>query len=501
MCERINIVFYFSRMNKKNTSQSESRNHFLKYIFSPPQRNQFFILSGVYLLVTVMIAQFFAYPFANPDTGNYVLCAQQNIYGGYRPMGYSWFLRFFHGWNDHVKFIYVWQATLNYIALISFVFTVKYFFNIGKIGFYVFALILLLHPDLLKLSNTVLSDSVFNSLTFIWITTGIWMIMSRSIAAMVIHFIVLYLAINVRYIGLFYPVVSTLFILLDFRRLKFLSIAAIIPIIMLTKTISDTKSTTEELYGYETFSAFSGWALANNAVSIIPYIDLKPEEIPDPDVRVMHQIVTSFDDTCYAWYHIKDTDFMWDKQFPGKALLGYNIQKMRIPYNYAWIYTGMQWNDYGSYLRKKYPGAFFSHFIIPNMGGVFEVFPYGEEKQYVPDNTSKEYFEIGTDKYVYRSDIFNNLYIYRVVLYYAMLILFIAVLVMGILKRKKIFNDKQEGRVALFAAGFILLYAAMSVATHPIQNFRYLIPVYPVAIMYIVVFGQRLMKTKKQATA
>jgi len=225
----------------------------------------------------------------------------------------------------------------------------------------------------------------------------------------------------VRYIGLFYPVISAFIFILDYKKWKFISAMALVPLIILISTVQSVKNKTAELFGYETFSGFSGWAIANNAVAIIPHIELDPRQIPDKQIAAMHSLVTSFNDTCYSWYHIKDTDFMWDKLFPGKALLGYNANQMRIPYNAAWVYTGTQWKDYGTFLRNKYPLQFFRYYMVPNMGGVFEVFPYGSEKQYVPDNTSKEYFQVPVDKYEFKSTLFDNVYGYRAVLYYVML--------------------------------------------------------------------------------
>ncbi len=475
-------------MTEKKVKQSIEPK-FINFIFAKPQRNQFLIISAVYLLISIIISKLYPYPFTTADTGNYVYCAQLNSYGGYRPMGYSTFIRFFHDFNSSVQFVYIWQSIFNYIAVITFLFTVQYFFKLKNILFYVIAIIIVLHPDILRNTNTLLSDSLFNSLTLLWITTGIWMIMRQNIVAAILHCIILYFAISVRYIGLFYPILSAFIFILDYKKWKFISAMALVPLIILISTVQSVKNKTAELFGYETFSGFSGWAAANNAVAIIPYIELDPLQIPDKQVAAMHSLVISFNDTCYSWYHIKDTDFMWDKLFPGKALLGYNAQQLRIPYNAAWIYTGTQWKEYGTYLRNKYPLQFFRYYMVPNMGGVFEVFPYGSEKQYVPDNTSKVYFNVPVEKYEFKSSLFDNVYGYRLILYYAMLFSFIGLVIYAIIKRKTMLRENNTGRFLLFTAGFVFLYVAMSIYSHPIQNYRYLIPVYPVVIAVIAILG------------
>ena len=484
--------------NKVNRSGEPG---FIRYIFAKPQRNQFLIISAVYLLISIIISRLFPYPFTTADTGNYVYCAQINTYGGYRPMGYSSFIRFFHDFGSSVKFVYIWQSLFNYVAVITFLFTIQYFFKLKNILFYTVSLIIVLHPDILRNTNTLLSDSLFNSLTLMWITTGIWMLMRQNIVAAILHCIVLYFVINVRYIGLFYPVISAFIFILDYKKWKFISAMALVPLIILISTVQSVKNKTAELFGYETFSGFSGWAIANNAVAIIPHIELDPRQIPDKQIAAMHSLVTSFNDTCYSWYHIKDTDFMWDKLFPGKALLGYNANQMRIPYNAAWVYTGTQWKDYGTFLRNKYPLQFFRYYMVPNMSGVFEVFPYGSEKQYVPDNTSKEYFQVPVDKYEFKSTLFDNVYGYRVVLYYVMLFGFIVLVIFSILKRKTILQQNQLGRFLLFTATFVFLYVAMSIYSHPIQNYRYLIPVYPVVIVIVVLLGNRIIGKHKEVAS
>ncbi len=486
---------------QKKLIQPDAGAGFMQYMRARPQMTALLILSCIYLLASVLIAKLFPFPFTTADTGNYVFCAETNIYGGYRPMGYSDFIRFFHGWNSSVHFVFIWQCVLNYLAVISFVFTLRYFFQLQNTVFYILSVILLLHPDILHNTNTMLSDSLFNSLSLIWITTGIWMIMRRNVTAAVLHFIVLYFAINVRYIGLFYPVISAIIILAQFRTWKYYSVMALIPVIVLVSTIQSVKKDTKEIFNLDTFSGFSGWAAANNAVSVIPYIDLKPETISDPEIKALHQLVTSFSDTCYNWYHIKDTDFMWDKEFPGKALLMYNIQQRRLPYNTAWIYTGMQWKRYGNYIRDHYPVQYFTHFMVPNIGGVFEVFPFGDESKYTPDDTSKKYFQIETESHTNTSDLFNNLYLYRVILYWAMLIAFIVVCGGIIMKRKILLHDTVPGLLMVFLAGFVFLYIAMSVYTHPIQNYRYLIPVYPVALAVIAIIAPRLFGVRKSPEA
>ncbi len=479
-------------MTENKLNQKNEKN-FLSFLLENPQKKQLIILSAAYLLISIIISKLYPYPFTTADTGNYVFCAQNNTYGGYRPMGYSSFIRFFHNLSGSVHFVFIWQSILNYFAAITLLFTIQYFFKLKNAVFYLIAFVIILHPDILHNTNTLLSDSLFNSLTLIWITTGIWMIMRQSLIATVVHLIVLYFVINVRYIGLFYPVMTAFIFILDYKKWKFLSAIALVPLIILFSTMQSVKHKTSELFGVDTFSGFSGWAAANNAVAIIPHIDLDANQIPDKKIAALHKLVTSFDDTCYSWYHIKDTDFMWDKLFPGKALMNYNLQQMRVPYVNGWIYTGTEWKEYGTYLRNKYPLQFFRYFMVPNMGGVFQVFPYGAENTYVPDNTSKVYFNVPVEKYENKYELFNGVYYYRVILYYIMLIAFIALLIFSIVKRKTIFNTEQSGKFVLFTAGFIVLYIAMSIFSHPIQNYRYLIPVYPVVIILIAILGERVM--------
>lgn len=470
-----------------------SSDSFISYLTEKNQKLELLAMLALYILVFVSIQITYPYPAVTADTGNYILSAKTSIINGYRPMGYSWLIQLFHLFSENIKAIFIGQFIINCIAQLSFIFSVKYFFQLKNIPLYLFSLLFILSPSIIFCTNYIMSDSIFNSLTLLYLTTALWIIKHPNLVNTIFHFIVLYLTINVRYAALFYPILSIVIFILHSKKNKLFIAVALVPLLIGTIIYFDTKSTIKKTYDIEQFSAFGGWALANNAVSIIPHIYLEPEEIENEDSRLIHKIITRFPDSTYSHKHINATDFMWKKNFPGKNVL-YHIQReSKLRYTQAWMLTGNKFKIYGSFLIKNYPIEYFKYYIFPNCKQLFYSYKVPNVKKYVPSNLSKGYFNLQFDRYDYKYSFLHKLNPIRKIFIPLLWILFFGSIVV-LFKKKLIFKNEQT-LLLLFLLIFFLTYVGFSIIAHPINNFRYLIPIYCIQLLTpIIVLNKTLRK-------
>lgn len=414
------------------------------------------------------------------------------IPSGFRPIGYSWFIRFFHFFSKNYEALFTGQFLINAVATLSFLFSTKYFFKLKGTIFYVLSGLLIFSPTVIYNTNYVMSDTIFNSLTLLFLATSFWIIIKPNFLNISLHLTILYLVINVRYAALFYPILSIGLFLMHINKNKWYIVLAVLPVLIGIKIYKDTKAETKKVYQYNEFSAFSGWAAANNAVSIIPHIDLPLKEFRNKDSRFIHRIITSYPDSTYHFKNIKATHFMWRKDFPGKHVFVYNAKTKNLRYTNAWIYTGRQFKDYASFLIKKYPFKYFRYYLWPNFMNMFQSYDIPNIKQYTPDKLSTEYFELDFKNHVYKNSFLHKTNPIRKIYTPLLWIICIASGIFLVIKRNSMEINKQK--LLGFSLLFLILYLGFSVLAHPINNFRYLMPIYCIQVLIPLVAILRFAK-------
>ena len=460
---------------------------FLMFLKQKEQRNALFFLSAFYILLFILVHYCYPYPYGTADTGDYILNAYTGSYGGYRPIGYSWFLSFFHTISSSFSFISIAQFAMNAAATLYFLFTLKYFFPVkNKSVFYGFSIAVILSPVTLYLTHWAMSDSVFASLTLLWITSGIWLIHKLSWETATFHLLVLFLSIEVRFAGLFYPIITSIMLLYVHRTKGILY--AILSISVAVYVYQDVKSTTRDIFKVDTFSGFSGWAQANNAVAILPYIDLNPEKIKDKEIRITHRIISQFPDSIFEKEKIIATSFIWDSKFPGKEVLYFLLdQNPKSDYVQGWIYTGTIMSKYSKFLIKKYPWEYFKHFLVMNAGQVFHphitLSNYGEREV---DEITKGWYDLkGLEKFEARFDIIGK-YI-APLLRWGCSILWLIIGISAVycfIRRKEFLYNKMQKNILFYFIGFAVIYLVFSIIAHPV-HLRYLMPLHGLQIAFI----------------
>jgi hypothetical protein len=445
---------------------------------------------------TILCVVFFiihlCYPtaFITSDSGDYVSCAIFKSFGGFRPVGYSWFLIFIHFFSTRLGVTILAQFLLHSISALYFVFTIRRFFPPAKLWlFRLFALLIVLNDSTLYMTTWLLSDSVNASLTFISFAAFLRLLENpKNKFVLVLLLVTLYFASEVRYASLAYIPAFMILLLVIHRfrktRLHLLFLSLVLLGIWLHGRIDN-----QVQYGEKIFSAFGGWAKANNASVLLAHVKVDTTNWTDPEVKTAYRLIRSFDNTHFTEEKIFLTDFMWSWDGPGKAYFVAQ-RKEKGPggesYTQTWVHVGRVYNDYGDKMIAQHPIAYAHYFLWPNTKRLFV--PHNDftpfNKADVPPYCT-QWFNLDYKKFFVKHDFFScfgKISYYR---YQLLLILFFPILIFCYLMRKRFPWQSSEFN-SLLAIGITVFFAfAMLIWSHPIMfryvnwyNVFFLVPVY-----------------------
>jgi hypothetical protein len=485
-------------MKRNKSKDLESKESFIKFLLRKDNKVQLLIFFLFYCLLYVILVYLYPYPASISDSGAYVKAALNNRIDTFRPFGYSKFLIILHGWSESIHFLVLIQYLISALSTLFFIFSVKFLFQPKKkILYYLFCFFAIFSPMILYLADSALSDSLFTSLTVLWLATGFWLLysdkLSNKIILSFIHIILLITLINIRYTGLIYLPVTLLFIYFSlYRRNKLLSVVImILPLLLVYAYYSRQKSTIKKLVQVNTFSGFNGWQLANNALNCVPFIRIYPSEFKDPEVRNFAEFVIRND----SLLKIKvrpSAKFMWDAELPLKKYHRSEMTRQNKIYLYEWNYLGENvYSKFGAHIIKKHPLAFARHFMLPNLRLVL----YPTQDQIVkyfrtdgiPTDLLKTWFGFGeTEKLYSRSRIFEKTFFLIPFSRLIIWALLFAVLLIFFTKRKHVLWQPSQKAIFLISVFFLAIYSAFSVYAGPFE-LRYIAPIHLVQIALIFI--------------
>ena len=180
---------------------------------APSFSNFVFIEKGKYLLVAIpaLIIQFvlfkLLYPFPDfiSDSYSYIDTVLEHLSVNLWPIGYSRFIAALHASSPSDTFLVGVQFLLLEGALLLFFYTLLWFHRPAKNTSNILFVLLFFNPIFLYLSNCVLSDALFNTLSLLWWVQFIWMLHRPRIYQIFILAGLLYIAFTLRYTALYYP--------------------------------------------------------------------------------------------------------------------------------------------------------------------------------------------------------------------------------------------------------------------------------------------------------
>jgi hypothetical protein len=340
---------------------------FNNFVFSECRGN----LWAAIILITVDFAIFkLMYPHANfmLDSTYYIDAAIHNYELNIWPIAYSKILIFFHSMNHTDFLIVITQYVLVELSILYFYFTLTFFIRPGKTTMLILLFLLLVNPAILSLANYILSDCIFMSLTLIWLTQMIWLHCKPSKVNTYLLAILLIALFILRYYAIFYPLFTFLAILSSKVPWKTKLISISLGFLLLSSFILYTSVQYKILIGKKTFSPFSGWQIASNA--IIMYRNIKtygadnpPQNLKSLDNIVIHDLdfynhLEKRPDSAVQFY------YMWNPHSPLRNYLNVVYKNdSTTPFFIKWSTMGPIFQEYGSYLIKSHPILYSKYFV------------------------------------------------------------------------------------------------------------------------------------------
>ncbi|HEY4061120.1 MAG TPA: hypothetical protein VGM30_04430 [Puia sp.] len=471
-------------MPEVTNSETHTEQSFISWIIKEKHNFKF-----LWIVVIATLAQFtlfkFLYPFADffGDSYSYIYAAYANLDINIWPIGYSKFLRAFHGITYSDTALIAFQYFFLEAASLYFFFTVTYFFRPARNTSWFLFSFLFFNPLYLYMSNYVNSDPLFAALSLAWFTELIWIVRRPRIYRIFSQAILLFLAFTVRHNAMYYPFVSAIAFMLSSQQAWRKWTGVLSGLVLIIPFVLHERNAAYKMYGFHQFSPMSGWVLANNALYMYGHLKVDSSELPSVETRELDRLSKQFYRKVIPEFDVylsnySATFFMRQPDAPLKEYFGkhYNASD-RYTSIVAWGRASAVFNAYGIWLIKHYPIEFARYFIWLNIKKYFlpplekmEVYNMGEKKI---DLIAKFWFH-------YKSDRINSvsinlqgivLFIFPVI-FMLMNIYLLAKVVYGALLRQNRQTNQEFYRFLSFVMSFLFINFIFSISVS-IVVFRY----------------------------
>lgn len=468
-------------------------------LFFKLNKAELIIITLIYGLIYYGLTTLYAFPALIPDSNGYVVSAIQNRYLGYRPMGYSIFLTIIHGISDSLNFLVFSQFFLSYLSTLFFILSIKYLFKpANKLSIILYYLFAIASPSVIYLTNTILSDSLFSSLTIFWACFGLWFLNSKKIwyklLFLIFQLICLYFLAKVRYTGLFYFAIQFLIITyVFFKKHKLIGLASIVIVFFIGKKIyTNQVNDTFNISKVKTFSGFSGWQMANNALHVVPHIKLDLSDFKNPETKDFAKFVMENDSLLAVDSYTTTSNFLWEKKLPLKQYLAKQIALKHNYYLKTWTLLGKDiYQDFGMTVIKNHPIAYFRYFMFPTFLGILypakdQLYTKYDTKS-IKTETFDQWFTYDKENLESKNTVINEFApfsVYRLTIWIFVFLTLIFSVVFKLWKKVPKTNYVQFFFITFFLLSYVLfhMYSASFEA-------RYIAPIHliQITIIYIII--------------
>ncbi|TDX00471.1 NAD(P)/FAD-dependent oxidoreductase [Dinghuibacter silviterrae] len=315
------------------------------------------------------------YPFANFifDSHIYIDSAERGLAINVWPTGYSKFLSLIHFFShSDMVLVFVQYLLLEATALYLY-FTILYFLQPGRWSKSIILFFILCNPAFLSISNYVLSDALFLSLSLVWFAQLIWLIYRPKWATIIFNAVILLLLFTIRYQALYYPLITIVVMWICRMPIRVRLAGIFFTVLLLGLFINSQMRAYKAISGKAQFSAFSGWQLASNAMLMYRHLPGEPDDEMPGKFKPLHRLVVStldsFNRTIYRPDSAAQIFYLWDK---GSPLIKYFRAGFRLNQNpnsffTSWAAIAPLYQEYGLYLIKKHPAAYLQYFVGQNL--------------------------------------------------------------------------------------------------------------------------------------
>jgi hypothetical protein len=370
------------------------------YLYLRSQRKLIFVALAISFVIYIPFKYCFPLPDLFVDSSDYILWATYNFSVAYRPLGYSVFLQLLHFISSAAAFTVFIQFCLFLFSTLFCFFNTDYLFGLPSKFKMLVLLLTICNPILIFQTNLISADSLFCSLTILWLTACLWIIKMPGWWALVLQLLFLYLCFRVRYIAMFFPIVAVVVFIVCSAKIYYRLIGIACTVLVIFLTIQLQKNVTEKETGTPIFSGFAGWQIANNALYCYKHIDINSNDLPSHETQVIDHCVKAYIDSVNNSGGIGDI-YLWDRNSPLKKYLNICAHRGHSDYLVAWFISSIPLSDYGWYIIRHYPKEFMQYFILPNTINYFypnpEALTNYDYKNITLTPETKQWFSLNTD--------------------------------------------------------------------------------------------------------
>jgi hypothetical protein len=332
------------------------------------------IISLLVILQFMVLKLCFPYPDFISDSYNYIQGAQLHLDVNIWPIGYSKFLAFLHWFTTSAFVLILFQYGMYIFSVSYFYFTLIYFFPIGKITQRILSIFLFFNPLLIFLANYVSSDSLFASMSIIWLTHLLWIIRRPRLYQIFIQSILMYILFTFRYNAMIYPILSVVAFLMSPQVLWRKSVGIVSGPALILSFIIWSSLAARVVTGTPQFPPIlGGWQWANNALYMRGYIQEDSFAFPTPQTAELDNMARRyFNRPDRPLDYITTTMGNFFIIHPEAPLKRYVMRHyIIISYNdyvASWGKAAVVFDQYGKFLIKRHPLAYVQHYLLVNAG-------------------------------------------------------------------------------------------------------------------------------------
>jgi hypothetical protein len=357
-----------------NSASSSGSVSFKDFLIKNPSSKRL-----MYIIPTGLIIQFvifkFLYPFPDffGDSYSYIFAAQQDLAINIWPIGYSKFLLWFQ-WFTHSG---IALTTFQYFFLEGTLFyfyqTLIYFYPTKRTLQIILCIFFFFNPLNLYVSNYVSSDGMFWAFSLIWLTELLWVLNRSNLMHLIILSVAFLFAFTFRYNAMYYPGIAALAFLVSKQALwtKIIGVCAgpafIIPFIIWSS------NAVKEISGSAQFPPIlGGWQWGNNALYIREYIQEDSTKFPTSQMAELDLIARHFFRTVPPQYReLQPYIGNFFIRQPDAPLKQYMAKHYNNGVVKDWAAVAPLFKQYGTYIIKRHPWAFFQYFMLMNTKNYF----------------------------------------------------------------------------------------------------------------------------------
>lgn len=354
-----------------NISRFISSRQLMHYIIISRSNKLYLLFAiGWSVMQFIIFKIFYPYPDFLVDSYNYIETARNHLAANVYPIGYGWFMVLLHAITNSDTFLIGVQYFILNFALGYFFFSYLYLYKPGKTGKLLLFITLFINPLFPYISNCILPDALFISLSVLLITQLMWMKETPKKSRVIMQSIIIGVSFTLNYFAIWYPLI-TLVGLVGCRypwHLKMTGIAG--SFIIIAAWVIFTKYETQKVTGVPTFSISEDWQLANNALYNYESLRVDTNRMPkymhslDQEVR---RFFTTIPKDQRDLSSIAGSFYLIAPRSPLKSYMNQQFVNAEIlPQIITWGKVAPLYKSYGFYLITTNTKTFINKFIISN---------------------------------------------------------------------------------------------------------------------------------------